>query len=46
MSGHLGIKKIMDRVLIEFFFGLGFVVMCLDFLNRVIFVKGLFRKVG
>ena len=45
MSGHLGIKKTMDRVFIEFF-GLGFVVMCLDFANLVIFVKRLFRKVG
>ena len=43
MSGNLGIKKTMDRVLTEFF-GLGFVVMFLDFANLVIFVKGLFRK--
>ena len=45
MSGHLGIKKTMDRVLTEFFWP-GFVVMCLGFVNLVIFVKGLFRKVG
>ena len=45
MSGHLGIKKTMDRVLTEFFWP-GVVVMCLDFVNLVIFVKGLFRKVG
>ena len=45
MSGHLEIKKTMDRVLTEFFWP-GFVVMCLDFVNLVIFVKGLFRKVG
>ena len=32
MSGHLGIKKTMDRVLTEFF-GLGFVVICLGFVN-------------
>ena len=45
MSGHLGIKKTMDRVLTEFFWP-GFVVMYLDFVNLVIFVKGLFKKVG
>ena len=45
MSGHLGIKKTMDRVLTEFFW-LGFAVICLDFVKRVIFVKGLFRKLG
>ena len=32
MSGHLGIKKRMDRLLTDFF-GLGFVVICLDFVN-------------
>ena len=54
MSGHIAIKKTMDRVLTEFFFfffffflvffcfvfGLGFVVICLDFAYLVIFVKG------
>ena len=43
MSGHLGIKKTTDRVLTEFFWP---EVMCLGFVNLVIFVKGLFRKVG
>ena len=45
MSGHLGIKKTMDRVLTEFFWP----GVCGDvsrFCNLVIFVKGLFRKVG
>ena len=45
MSGHLGIKKTLDRVVAEFF-GLEFVVMWLDCENRVTFVKEQFRKVG
>ena len=39
LTEHLGIKKTLDRVVSEFFFGLEFVVMWLDF------VKGLFGKV-
>ena len=42
MSSHLGIKKTMDRVLTEFFWP----GVCSDVSNLVIFVKGLFRKVG
>ena len=41
---HLGIKKTLDRVVSELF-GLEFVVMWLDFVNRVTYVKGLFGKV-
>ena len=44
MSGHLGIKKTLDRVVSEFF-GQEFVVMWLGFVNLVTFVKGLFGKV-
>ena len=39
MSGHLG------RFVTDLFFCLEFVVMRLDFVNLVIFVRGLFRKV-
>ena len=46
LTEHLGIKKTLDRVLSEFFFfGLEFVVMWLDFVNLVTFVKGLFGNV-
>ena len=47
LTEHLGIKKTLDRVVSEllFFFGLEFVVMWLDFVNLVTFVKGLFGKV-
>ena len=45
MSGHLGIKKTMERVMTEFIFGLGSVVKYLDFANLMMFVKGLGRKV-
>ena len=44
MSGHLGTKKTLDRVVAEF--GLEYVEMWLDFANLAIFVKGQFRKVG
>ena len=45
LTEHLGIKKTLDRVVSEFFFGQEFVVMWLDFVNLVTFVKGLFGKV-
>ena len=44
MTEHLGIKKTLDTVVSELF-GLEFVVMWLGFVNRVTFVRGLFRKV-
>ena len=44
LTKHLGIKKTLGRVVSEFF-GLEFVVMWLDFVNLVTFVKGLFGKV-
>ena len=47
MSGHSGIKKTMDRALTEFVWpGVSGDVSRFDFINLVIFVKGLFRKVG
>ena len=42
MSGHLGIKKTLDRVISEFF-GQEFVVI--GFVNLAIYVRELFRKV-
>ena len=48
LTEHLGIKKTLDRFVSEFFFfffGQEFVVMWLDFVNLVTFVKGLFGKV-
>ena len=46
VTEHLGIKETLDRVVSEFFFfGLEFVLMWLDFVNLVTFVKGLFGKV-
>ena len=46
MSGHLGIKKTLDSLVSELFsFGMEFVVMWLDFVNLVTFVRGLFIKV-
>ena len=45
MTGHLGIKKALDRVVSEFFFGQGFVVMWLGFVNLATFVRELFSKV-
>ena len=45
LNEHLGIKKTLDRVVSEFFFGQEFVVMWLGFVNLVTFVKGLFGKV-
>ena len=44
LTEHLCFKKTLDRVVSEFF-GLEFVVMLLDFVNLVTFVKGLFGKV-
>ena len=38
MSGHLGTKKTLDRVVAEFF-GLEYVEMKLEFANLAIFVK-------
>ena len=46
LTEHLGIKKTLDRVVSEFFFGLEFVVMWLDFVNLVTFVKGPFGPLG
>ena len=45
MSGHLGIKKTLHRVVSEFFFGQEFVVMWLGFVNLATYVRDLFRKV-
>ena len=45
LTEHLGIKKTWGRVLSEFSFGLEFVVLWLDFINLVTFVKGPFGKV-
>ena len=45
LTGHLGIKKTLDRVVAEFFFGQEFVVMWLGFVNLAKYVRGLFRKV-
>ena len=44
-SGHLGIKKTLDSVVCEFFFGQEFVVMWLGFVNLATYVRELFRKV-
>ena len=44
MSGHLGIKKTLDRVVSEFF-GQEFVVMWLGLVNLATYVRELFRKV-
>ena len=44
LTEHLGIKKTLDRVVSEIY-GPEFVVMWLDFVNLVTFVKGLFGKV-
>ena len=45
LTGHLGIKKTLDRVVSEFFFGQEFVVMRLGFVNLATYVRELFRKV-
>ena len=46
LTEHSDIKKTLDRIVTEFFFGLEFVLIWLDFVNLVTFVKGLFGKVG
>ena len=44
MTEHLGIKKHWTELYLSFF-GLECLVMWLDFVNLVTFVRGLFRKV-
>ena len=44
LTEHLGINKTLDRIYLNLF-GLEFVVMWLDFVNLVTFVKRLFGKV-